>query len=73
MEERTTGFFTQQESKINGHGVWHYLIDTTIGQFHVVEWESDAMQIERAIIDNDNDAAEKKFKRVCQQLIKKYS
>lgn len=73
MEERTIGFFTQQESKINGYGAWHYLIDTPIGQFHVVEWESDAMQIERAIIDNDNDAAEKKFKRVCQQLIKKHS
>ena len=38
--EHNAKLYTQNESKINGRGVWHYLIDAPIGQIHVVEYEN---------------------------------
>ena len=38
--EYNAKIYTQNESKINGRGVWHYLIDTPIGQIHVIGYEN---------------------------------
>ena len=45
--EHNAKLYTQNESKINGRGVWLYLIDTPIGQIHVVEYENPQMELTR--------------------------
>lgn len=67
--EREAKFYTQEHATIYGHGVWHYLITTPIGQFHVVEWEGAGMQIGRKIIEDDNASAERLFKKKCTDLL----
>lgn len=61
--------FTQQHSRINGRGVWHYLIDTAIGHIHVVEYEQPSMELKRFIIDADNDKAERKYTAICKRIL----
>ena len=59
--------YEQEHATIYGHNVWHYLIDTPIGQIHVVDYEAQR-EIKRIIIDADNQKAEKTFKRICHQM-----
>lgn len=67
----TATMYTQAESKINGRSVWHFLIDTPIGQIHVVDYEAEDMHIERTIINGDNEKAERKYKAICKKLIER--
>ena len=62
-------FYTQQHNIINGRGIWHYLIDTPIGQIHVVQYEAPSMEITRFIIDGNNDKAERKFANICKGIL----
>ena len=61
--------YQQEHATIYGHGVWHYLIDTAIGQIHVVEYEGKGMELQRKIIEYDNSKAEKLFKRICTDIL----
>ena len=61
--------YEQQHSTINGFGVWHYLIDTPIGQFHVVEYEKPDKELKRIIIDGNNDLAERKYNSICRGIL----
>lgn len=62
-------FYTQQHNIINGHGVWHYLVSTPIGDIHIVEWEGKGMELDRVIIYADNEKAERKFNAVCKAML----
>ena len=67
--ELWANMYQQEHANINGRGVWHYLIDTQIGQIHVVEYEGRGMEIKTHLILNDNDKAEKLFKKCCKDLL----
>jgi len=67
--EYNAKFYTQKESKINGRGVWHYLIDTPIGQIHVVEYENKQMELVRFLIDSDLEKATQKFFAICKKIL----
>ena len=62
--------YQQNHSKINGRGVWHYLLDTSIGQINLVEYEQRDLTLKRYIIDGDYEKAEKKYDQLCIQMIK---
>jgi len=62
--------FEQEHCIIYGHNVWHYLICTTIGDFHIVEVEGKDMAIKTTVIENDNQKAEKLFQKHCNDLLK---
>ena len=66
MEEAK--LFTQSHADINGHGVWHYLIDTPIGQINVVEYEGIGQEIKRFLFDGNHDKAERKYKAACRAV-----
>lgn len=53
--------YTQQQSVINGRGVWLYLLDTSIGYIFVVEYERLDKELKRFIFDGEYDKAEKKY------------
>lgn len=61
--------YMQNHCEINGRNVWHYLIDTAIGQINVVQWERPDMELETVYIPNDYDKAERKYHRVCKNLL----
>jgi hypothetical protein len=67
--ENNAKLYTQNESKINGRGVWHYLIDTPIGQIHVVEYENPQMELTRFLIDSDINKAIRKYDAICKSII----
>ena len=55
----------KRHSVINGRNVWHYLIETPIGNIHVVEYEQPGKEIKRFLIDENNEVAEKKYRAIC--------
>lgn len=61
--------YCQNHCEINNRHVWHYLIDTAIGQINVIQWETDTKELETVYIPNDYDKAERKFHSVCRKLI----
>lgn len=61
--------YQQEHATIHGHGVWHYLVDTSIGQIHVVEYEARGMEMITKIVLNDNGKAERLFKSFCKLLL----
>lgn len=66
MEAR---IYTQNTATINGRKIWHYLVDTDIGQICVVQYEKSTKEIVTELIFNDWDKAEKKFRSVCKQML----
>ena len=67
--ELWANMYQQEHATIFGRNVWHYLIDTAIGQIHVVQYEGRGTEIVEKIIMNDNDKAEKLFKKFCKDLL----
>lgn len=61
--------YTQNESKINGRGVWHYLIDAPIGQIHVVEYESPQKELIRFVINSNLEKATTKYNAICKNIV----
>ena len=59
-----TGFFTQNESKVNGRGVWHYMITTPIGNFSIVEYEQIGGELKRFMFDGWYEKAERKYTQI---------
>lgn len=58
-----------QTSKINNRSVWHYSIDTPIGQFNVVEYEQPDFALKRFVYDDRFKQAEQKYKQICRGLV----
>ena len=62
-------FFTQNEARINGRGVWQYLISCPIGDISIVEHENTFMSLEQDYIGFSYQTAEKKFNQACRRII----
>lgn len=58
-----------EHATIYGHNIWHYLIDTSIGEIHVVEFETKDMSLERKIFDGNKQKAENYFKKTAKELL----
>jgi hypothetical protein len=58
----------EQESCINGRNVYHYLIDTSIGEIHIVEYEEKSKVLTRFTTD-DKMAAIKKYNACCKKIL----
>jgi hypothetical protein len=67
--EYNAKLYTQNESQINGRGVWHYLIDTPIGQIHIVEYENPQKELIRFLIDNNLKKATLKYNNICKKIL----
>ena len=67
--EYNTKLYTQNETKINERGVWHYLIDAPIGQIHVVEYENPQKELIRFLIDNNLEKATLKYNSICKKIL----
>lgn len=63
-------FYTQKESRINGRGVWLYLIDCPIGYIYIVEYEDRRLGLNRFIFGADLDKAERKYDAICTKILK---
>lgn len=61
--------YIQEHATIYGHGVWHYMISSTIGDIHIVEYEGKGMGIETTLILADNQKAERLFKKYCNGIL----
>ena len=69
--ELWANMYQQEHAIIYGRNVWHWLIDTAIGQIHVVQYESSYHgEIIEEVIRNSNTKAEKAFKRYCNKILK---
>lgn len=62
--------YTQKESRINGYGVWLYLIATPMGNIFWLEYEGQGMLLHQKLFLDDLEAAEKEYERVCTALVK---
>lgn len=66
--ELWANMYQQEHATIFGRNIWHYLIDTAIGQIHVVQYET-RNEIHEQVIMNNNTKAEKVFKKFCKDLL----
>lgn len=65
------GTYRQEHAIINCREVWHYLITSDIGNIHVVQWEhSVANPYLEEFITRDIDKAERKFKAICNDILR---
>lgn len=62
--------YTQNIATINGRNVGHYLVDTPIGQINVIQYEKPSMELETVLIYGDYEKAEKKFNKICNEMLK---
>ena len=62
--------YTQNIATIHGRNIGHYLVDTPIGQINVIQYEKPSMELETALIYGDYEKAEKKFERICNDILK---
>lgn len=61
--------YLQEHATIYGHQVFHYLISSTIGNIHIVQYEQKGFELKEVVIMDDNDKAEKQFKAFCNRLL----
>lgn len=69
METLWSTMSVAEHATIYGHNIWHYLIDTSIGEIHVVEFETKDMSLERKIFDGNKQKAENYFKKTARELL----
>ena len=62
--------YTQNLATVNGRNIGHYLVDTIVGQINVIQYEKPGMEIETILIYGDYEKAEKKFERICSDILK---
>ena len=68
--ELWANMYQQERATIYGRNVWHYLIDTAIGQIHIVQYEASYRgEIIEEVIRNNNTKAEKAFKKFCNKIL----
>ena len=68
--ENWANLYQQEHAVIYGRNVWHWLVDTAIGQIHIVQYEvSYRGEIIEEVIRNNNTKAEKAFKRFCNKIL----
>lgn len=67
--EETVGFYTQEHATIYGRNVWHYLVDTPVGHYHIVQYEGKNMEIEEKVFPHNNSKAERAFKKICNDIL----
>jgi ureidoglycolate hydrolase len=63
-----TGFFTQNESRVNSRGVWHYMITTPIGNFNIVEYEQPGGELKRFMFDGLYEKAERRYAQIIKGI-----
>ena len=61
--------YTQNIATVNGRNIGHYLVDTMVGQINVIQYEKTDAELETILIYGNYDKAEKKFKRVCNDIL----
>lgn len=69
-DELWAQLYQQNHSTINGRQIFHYMIDTSIGQLNIIEYEQNDLTLKRYIIDGNYEKAEKKYDQLCIQMIK---
>lgn len=69
MDEHNCKMYTQNESIINGRGIWHYLISTPIGNFNIISYEKPSKEIERKIFDERHDDACKYYNKIAKAML----
>jgi hypothetical protein len=61
--------YQQNHANIKDRNVWHYLIDSSIGQINIVQYEATSKEITEFFIPHDHGKAEKKFDSICKAII----
>lgn len=67
--ELWANLYLQEHAIINGRNVWHYLVDSSIGQINIIQAEGKDLMIHETITYNNYDKAEKLFKKRCQEML----
>lgn len=59
-----------EHAKINGRNVWHYLVNTDLGEIHIVQHEETGLEIINDYMGfYGNNKAERVFKRIAADIL----
>lgn len=63
--------FKQEEVVINGRHAWLYLVETEIGDFPIVQYEKESLELERKVYPwiGDYEKALKFYKQICKAML----
>ena len=62
-EKMWANLYCQQTAQVGSRHIYHWLVDTAIGQIHITQWEEPGLELKEKIFFNDNDGAERLFAR----------
>ena len=62
--------YDQEHNTMNERGIWLYLLQTTIGNFWVIEYEQPTCELVTKVIVNNMDKAKQYFNSVCRKILK---
>lgn len=64
--------YTQNIATVNGRNIAHYLVDTSVGQISVIQYEKQRPyypELETILIYSNYEKAEKKFSSLCKKMV----
>lgn len=68
--EYWAAMYCQRENTINGRKAWLFLLNTSIGNIPIVEYEAlPEKEIKRKLFDEHYGDAEKYFESVCRKML----
>lgn len=67
--EMWAGIYTQRKTKVDGREVAFYLIQTSIGNIAIVDYEMPSLEIKRKIFDENYDKAEAYYEAVVRKIV----
>lgn len=62
-------YYTQNHAQVGTRNIWHYLLDSEVGQVHIVQYEKPGKELETFLFYYDNEKAEKKFKSLVKRMV----
>lgn len=68
-DELWAHMYCQRENTINGRKAWLFLLNTSIGNIPIVEYEQPTKEIKRKLFDEHYNEAEKYFETVCRKML----
>lgn len=68
-DETWANMTLQRSARVGQRNIWFYLIRTSIGSFHVVQWE-EGPEIHEKIFRNSYDRADRFFENTVAKIVR---
>lgn len=69
MNDLWANLYCQNNAVINNRKIWLFLINSSIGNIAIVDYEQHDLEIKRKVFTENYDSAENYFETVCKKIL----